>query len=30
MRVVEVLTQEHQQRYVVIDDTGTLVEPIAQ
>src|SRR5579875_32171 len=29
MRVVEVLTQEHLQRYVVIDETGTLVEPIA-
>jgi site-specific recombinase XerD len=30
VRVVEVLTQEHQQRYVVIDDDGTLVEPIAR
>src|SRR5438874_13345639 len=30
MRVVEVETQEHQKRYVVIDDTGRLVEPIAR
>ncbi len=30
MRVVEVETQDHQQRYVVIDDTGRLVEPVAR
>jgi integrase/recombinase XerD len=28
MQVVEVETQEHQKRYVVIDDAGVLVEPI--
>ena len=28
MRVVEIETQDHQKRYVVIDDTGMLVEPI--
>lgn len=30
MRVIEILTQEQQQRYVVINDEGTLVEPIAR
>jgi integrase/recombinase XerD len=30
MRVVEVETQDHQKRYVVIDDVGRLVEPIAR
>src|SRR3989440_2581830 len=30
MRVVEVETQDHQQRYVVIDDAGRLVEPVAR
>ena len=30
MRVVEVETQDHQKRYVVIDDAGRLVEPIAR
>jgi len=30
MHVVEVETQDHQQRYVVIDDTGRLVEPVAR
>lgn len=30
MRVVEIETQEYQKRYVVIDDTGNLIEPIAQ
>jgi integrase/recombinase XerD len=30
MRVVEVETQDHQQRYVVIDDNGRLVEPVAR
>jgi len=30
MRVVEIETQEQQRRYVVIDDEGTLVEPIAR
>jgi integrase/recombinase XerD len=28
MQVVEVETQDHQKRYVVIDDEGVLVEPI--
>jgi integrase/recombinase XerD len=28
MQVVEVETQEHQKRYVVIDNAGLLVEPI--
>jgi site-specific recombinase XerD len=30
MRVVEIDTQDDQKRYVVIDDTGNLIEPIAQ
>ena len=30
MRVVEVETQDHQRRYVVMDDTGTLVEPLVR
>ena len=30
MRVVEVETQEHQKRYVVIDDTGKIVDPIVR
>lgn len=30
MRVVEIDTQDYQKRYVVIDDTGNLIEPIAQ
>jgi len=30
VRVVEVETQDHQRRYVVIDDAGTLVEPIVR
>jgi integrase/recombinase XerD len=30
MRVVEIETQDYQKRYVVIDDTGNLIEPIAQ
>jgi integrase/recombinase XerD len=30
VRVVEVETQDRQKRYVVIDDTGILVEPIAR
>ncbi len=30
MQVVEVETQDHQKRYVVIDDGGVLVEPIMQ
>jgi integrase/recombinase XerD len=30
MRVVKVQTSQQQQRYVVIDDEGTLVEPIAR
>jgi integrase/recombinase XerD len=30
VRVVEVLTSEQQRRYVVIDDEGVLVEPIAR
>lgn len=30
MRVVEVETQGHQKRYVVIDETGMLVEPIVR
>ncbi|HEU5383849.1 MAG TPA: hypothetical protein VFV38_51270 [Ktedonobacteraceae bacterium] len=28
MRVVEIVTQESQRRYVVVDDKGFLVEPI--
>jgi integrase/recombinase XerD len=28
MRVVEIETQDHQKRYVVIDDAGVQVEPI--
>jgi hypothetical protein len=28
MRVVEIEIQDHQKRYVVIDDTGILIEPI--
>ncbi len=30
MRVVEVETQDHQKRYVVIDDTGAIVDPIVR
>src|SRR6266568_2177652 len=30
MRVVEVETQDHQKRYVVIDDTGKIVDPIVR
>src|SRR6266496_4096919 len=30
MRVVEIEIQDHQKRYVVIDDTGMLVEPIVR
>src|SRR6266700_738579 len=30
MRVVEIETQDHQKRYVVIDDEGVLVEPIVR
>ena len=30
MRVVEIETQYHQRRYVVIDDEGCLIEPIMQ
>jgi site-specific recombinase XerD len=30
MRVVEIETQDHQRRYVVIDDEGSLIEPIMQ
>ncbi len=30
MRVVEVETQDHQKRYVVIDDTGEIVDPIVR
>ncbi len=30
MRVVEIETQDHQRRYVVIDDAGMLVEPIGR
>jgi integrase/recombinase XerD len=30
MRVVEIEIQNHQKRYVVIDDTGMLVEPIVR
>ena len=30
MQVVEVETQDHQKRYVVIDDEEVLVEPIAR
>lgn len=30
MHVVEVETQDHQRRYVVIDDEGVLVEPIVR
>jgi integrase/recombinase XerD len=30
MRVVAIDTQDDQKRYVVIDDTGNLIEPIAQ
>ncbi len=30
MRVIEIETQDHQKRYVVIDDEGVLVEPIAR
>src|SRR6266567_7536599 len=30
MRVVEIVTQESQQRYVVIDDDGFLVEPVVR
>src|SRR2546421_1123765 len=30
MQVVEVETQDHQKRYVVIDDAGVLVEPIVR
>jgi integrase/recombinase XerD len=30
MRVVEIEIQDQQKRYVVIDDTGSLIEPIAQ
>ena len=29
MRVVEIEIQDQQKRYVVIDDTGSLIEPIA-
>jgi integrase/recombinase XerD len=28
MQVVEIGTQDHQKRYVVIDDAGVVVEPI--
>lgn len=30
MRVVEIETQDIQRRYVVIDETGELVEPIVR
>lgn len=30
VRVVEIETQDHQRRYVVIDDAGMLVEPIVR
>jgi len=30
MRIVEIETQDHQRRYVVIDDEGALVEPIVR
>jgi len=30
MRVVEIQTQDHQRRFVVIDDEGNLIEPIVQ
>ena len=30
MRVVEIEIQDQQKRYVVIDDTGSLIEPIAR
>jgi integrase/recombinase XerD len=30
MQVVEVETQDHQKRYVVIDDEGVLIEPVVR
>ena len=30
MRVVEIRTQTQQRRYIVIDEQGTLVEPIVR
>ena len=30
MGVVEIETQDHQKRYVVIDDEGVLVEPVVR
>ncbi len=30
MRVVEIEIQDHQKRYVVLDDTGMLVGPIVR
>jgi hypothetical protein len=30
VRVIEIVIQDQQKRYVVIDDTGSLIEPIAR